>query len=100
MDEINLKIDKAGRGAFFIDNAGERVAEMDIMVKDSTLTVFHTEVADSLKGTGTASALLSKMVDYARGHNLKVIPLCPYVLAQFKRRPDQYADVWKKGSHS
>ena len=36
------------------------------------------------------------MVDYARKHDLKVIPLCPYVHAQFKRHPDEYADVWNK----
>ncbi|HEU4902844.1 MAG TPA: N-acetyltransferase [Flavisolibacter sp.] len=35
------------------------------------------------------------MVDYARKNGLKVIPLCPYVHAQFKRHPADYADVWK-----
>jgi hypothetical protein len=34
------------------------------------------------------------MVDYARKNKLKVIPLCPYVHAQFKRHPKEYADVW------
>lgn len=100
MNEIELKINEAGRGAFVIENAGERVAEMEILVKDSVLTIFHTEVDDSLRGKGVATALLSKMVGYARGHHLKVVPLCPYVLAQFKRHPEQYADVWKKDWHA
>jgi uncharacterized protein len=39
------------------------------------------------------------MVDYAREHKLKVIPLCPYVNAQFRRHPDQYQDVWNKTWH-
>jgi len=99
MNEIELKINDAGRGAFVIENAGERVAEMEILVKDSVLTVFHTEVDDSLRGKGVATALLSNMVEYARGHQLKVVPLCPYVLAQFKRHPETYADVWKKNWH-
>ena len=100
MNEIELKINDAGRGAFVIENAGERVAEMEILVKDSVLTVFHTEVDDTLRGKGIAPALVSSMVDYARGHSLKIVPLCPYVLAQFKRHPEQYNDVWKKDRHS
>lgn len=47
MDEIELKINDAGRGAFVIENAAGRLAEMEILVKDSVLTVFHTEVDDS-----------------------------------------------------
>jgi len=39
------------------------------------------------------------MVTYAREKGLKVIPLCPYVSAQFKRHPDTYADVWNKDWH-
>jgi uncharacterized protein len=99
MNEIELKINEAGRGAFYIENGEERVAEMDIMIKDSKLTVFHTEVDDSLKGKGVAAALLSNMVEYARDHNLKVIPLCSYVLAQFKRHSTQYQDIWQKDWH-
>lgn len=36
------------------------------------------------------------MVEHARTNHLKVIPLCPYVHAQFKRHPEEYADVWNK----
>jgi predicted GNAT family acetyltransferase len=40
------------------------------------------------------------MVGYARERKLKIIPLCPYVQAQFKRHPDTYADVWNQHWHS
>ncbi len=35
------------------------------------------------------------MVDYTRKNGLKVIPLCPYVLAQLQRHPEEYADIWE-----
>jgi predicted GNAT family acetyltransferase len=47
-----------------------------------------------------AQQLLNHMVEYAREHKLKVIPLCPYVLAQFKRHPEKYVDLWNKDWHT
>jgi len=99
MNEIELKLDSNGKGAFVIEKEGERIAEMVIGISGSNLTVYHTEVSDQLKGQGIATKLLSAMVAYAREHQLKVIPLCPYVLAQFKRHPDQYKDVWNQDWH-
>jgi predicted GNAT family acetyltransferase len=99
MNDIELKLSANGRGAFVIEEQHERIAEMEIGIAGSNLTVYHTEVADKLKGQGIAGKLLSTMVDYARAHNLKVIALCPYVLAQFKRHPEQYADVWNQNWH-
>ena len=100
MNEIEFNIDESGRGAFYIENDGKRVADMEIVIKDSNMTIFHTEVDDALKGKGIAGKLLSRMTEYAREHRLKVIPLCPYVLAQFKRHPETYADIWNKAWHA
>jgi uncharacterized protein len=99
MKEIELKLAGNGQGAFVIDDAGEQVANMAIAISGDNLTVYHTEVSDRLKGQGVASKLLGTMVDYAREHKLKVIPLCPYVNAQFRRHPDQYQDIWNKTWH-
>lgn len=99
MKDIELKLENNGKGAFVLEEAGERVAEMAIGISRGNLTVYHTEVSDKLKGQGVASKLLATMVDYALQHKLKVIALCPYVLAQFKRHPEQYADVWNQDWH-
>ena len=100
MNDIELKLDKNGRGTFFIDQAGERVAEMVIRIEGNNLTVFHTEVSEKLKGQGVASKLLSAMVAYAREHQMKVIALCSFVSAEFKKHPEQYKDIWNKDWHS
>lgn len=100
MNAIELKLENNGRGAFVIEDAGERIAEMAISISGSNLTVFHTEVSDKLKGQGIAGQLLSTMVAYAREHKLKVIALCPYVSAQFTRHPEQYLDIWNQHWHN
>jgi uncharacterized protein len=99
MSEIELKLDSNGKGAFVIGEGNDRVAEMAIGISGGNMTVFHTEVSDKLKGQGVAAKLLSTMVQYARDNNLKVIALCPYVSAQFKRHPEQYQDIWNQHWH-
>ncbi|MEO7990589.1 MAG: GNAT family N-acetyltransferase [Chryseolinea sp.] len=99
MHDIQLTLNDSGRGAFVIEEGGEKLAEMVIAIAGDNLTVFHTQVDDKLRGQGIASELLSTMVQYARTHNKKVIALCPYVSAQFKRHPEQYADIWNQTWH-
>jgi predicted GNAT family acetyltransferase len=100
MNDIQLKLDPNGKGAFVIDDNNERVAEMAIGIAGGNLTVYHTEVSEKLKGQGIATKLLETMVAYARANKLKVIALCPYVHAQFKRHPEQYADIWNQSWHN
>jgi len=99
MNDIQLKLEPTGKGAFFIDRDGERLAEMVISVDDKNITVYHTEVSPKLKSEGVGTKLLTSMVDYARKHQLKVIALCPFVSAQFKRHHELYADVWNQHWH-
>ena len=100
MNAIELKLNPQKKGSFVIEDGDERLAEMAVGIIGENLVVYHTEVADKLKGQGVAPKLLGEMVDYARKNKLKVVPLCPYVNAQFRRHPDQYADVWNQNWHA
>jgi uncharacterized protein len=97
--DVQFKVDDNGKGAFFIEEDGKRLAEMVVSISGSNLTVYHTEVSESLKGKGVSTQLLETMVKYVRDNNLKVIPLCPYVSVQFKRHHDKYDDIWNKTWH-
>lgn len=94
MDEVKLNLRSNGEGSFYINDEAKQVGQMVISIRGNKLTVFHTEVAAEAEGKGLAKMLLAAMVQYARQNNLKVIPLCPYVHLQFRRHPDEYADVW------
>jgi uncharacterized protein len=96
MDEVKLDLNENKEGAFYIMEDAEQMGEMVVSITGSNLTVFHTEVSTKAEGKGYAKKLLNEMADYARKNNLKVIPLCPYVHAQFKRHPLEYADIWNK----
>jgi predicted GNAT family acetyltransferase len=96
MNPIELKLGINGRGAFVIEQGSKRQAEMVVAIVDQNLIVYHTQVPDEFKGQGIAGKLLQEMVGYARANQLMVVALCPYVRAQFEKRPEIYVDVWNQ----
>ena len=98
METIKLELDEKKHGAFnlYVDN--KKLGEMTVSIKPDLLTVYHTGVEPEAEGKGYAKKLLDEMTSYVRTNNLMVLPLCPYVHAQFKRHPDEYQDIWKKQS--
>lgn len=96
MEEVLLKLNDQGQGAFVIMDGEEQMGEMVLSIADAKLTVYHTEVSPKAEGRGLAKVLLNAMVTYARANQLKVVPLCPFVHAQFKRHPQDFQDLWVK----
>ena len=77
------------RGSFFMEEAAKRFAEMVyVMAGGSKLIIEHTEGDQSLKGQGIGEKLLEELVQYVRSKNIKVIPLCPFAKATFRKRED------------
>ena len=81
------------KDAFAIEENGVRVAEMIVSINGNTMQVYHTEVNPGQKGKGLGAKLVDGMANYARQHNLKVAPHCPFVQARFKDTPEKYADL-------
>jgi predicted GNAT family acetyltransferase len=64
-------------------------AEITFTVKGPTLmSADHTNAPESMRGTGAALALVEFMVADARASGFRVIPICPYVRAQYKKHPE------------
>ncbi|MEM0977100.1 MAG: GNAT family N-acetyltransferase [Pseudomonadota bacterium] len=61
---------------------------------DGLIIIDHTGVPDVYRGQGVGLRLVSHAVDEARKSGVKIMPLCPFAAAQFKRHPD-WADVLK-----
>ena len=95
MNEVKLRLNEKGHGAFYIIDSTKQMGEMVIGISGENLTVYHTEVAAEAEGNGYAKKMLDTMVNHARLNKLKLIPLCPYVHAQLKRHPNDYLDVWQ-----
>ena len=83
------------RGAFFLERDGKRLAEMTYTVAGTRVIIDHTDVADSLRGTGTGAKLVQAAVEWARKENVRLMPLCPYAKSVFDKNPE-YSDVLAK----
>ena len=83
----------SGKGMFFVESDGNILAEMTYtMSSPEKMIIEHTEVSDELRGKNIGYQLVHTAVEYARTHNIKIIPLCPFANSVFKKKPE-YADV-------
>jgi len=89
-----IKNKKVGtKGMFYVENDGNILAEMTYsMPSAEKMIIEHTEVGDELKGQNVGYQLVHTAVEYARTNNVKIVPLCPFANAVFKKKPE-YADV-------
>ena len=96
MMEIEFRMNEKKQGSFYIEKEGQQIAELDFEVKENLLNAYHTGVRPELEGQGIAARLFDRMVSFARQEGYKVIPSCSYILVKFKRRPNEYHDIWHR----
>ncbi|EBV3600103.1 N-acetyltransferase [Salmonella enterica subsp. enterica serovar Virchow] len=96
MADVDIKLEEAGtRGRYWAVAPDGSEAEMTYSkVGDNTIIIDHTLVPDAFRGQGVGLQLVQRGVDDARAAGKKIIPLCPFAAAQFKRHPE-WADVLK-----
>jgi predicted GNAT family acetyltransferase len=84
------------KGRYFLRGPDGAVAEMTFTkVGTGTIIIDHTGVPDAFRGQGAGLRLVTRAVEDARASGRKIIPLCPFANAQF-RRHKEWADVLKQ----
>ena len=80
-------------GAFVVMRDRRRVAELTYDLSATTMAIDHTFVEPALRGAGLAQQLVDAAVVWARAHQRRIVPICPFVKTVFNRSPAKYADV-------
>jgi predicted GNAT family acetyltransferase len=78
-------------GQFELEQDGS-VATLDYTLAGNVLALIHTEIPESLRGSGIASTLAKTALDWARDNNMKVDVVCPFVASFIEKHPE-YSDL-------
>ena len=93
--EIEIR-ERDSKGFAIARDDGKKAGMMTYSIPTSNfIIVDHTEVEEAYKGKGVGKQILYKIVDMAREKNLKILPLCPFANAMFKKL-DDIQDVLKQ----
>lgn len=93
----NISIEREdgdGEGRYVARIAGrDGEAEITFTRKGPNLiSADHTRAPESMRGTGAAAALVERLIADARREGFKIIPVCTYVQAQYRKHPE-WADM-------
>ncbi len=93
MSEVQFEDD--GSKGRYVYRAEGAEAEMTFSKAGEHLIIIdHTAVPDAFRGQGIGVKLVTRAVEDARAAGKKIMPLCPFANAQFRRHPE-WADVLK-----
>lgn len=91
MEIINISQDTGGN--FLMDDNGKQIGLMHyLLAGPHKMVIDHTQVDAAYEGKGFGKDLVKAGVDYAREHELKILPLCPFAKRVFDITP-AFADV-------
>jgi predicted GNAT family acetyltransferase len=84
-----IQKDNGKEGVFKAMADGTEMGEMTYIWrgKDKIL-IDHTGVDPEFEGQGVGKKLFNKAVDFARENEVKIVPICPFVVALFERIPE------------
>ena len=96
MSDLNIVLEEEGRrGRYAWQTPDGSMAQLTFTTGDDrSMIVDHTFVPPRFREHGIALKLVERAVADARSSGVKILPLCPYVAAQFRRHPE-WADVLK-----
>ena len=77
---------------FGYEEDGKMLAEITWTILGNVMVMDDTFVSPDLRGQGVAKKNLDRASDYAREQELKMEPVCSYVVTAFERYKD-YDDV-------
>ena len=59
--------------------------------KANQIALVHTEAEPELAGTGAASAVVEKTLEWIESNDKTLLPFCPFVFSYIKKHPE-----WKR----
>lgn len=86
--EIRNK-ESESKGSYYVEVEGNKVGEMTYSKAGTDrIIIDHTEVDDSMRGTGLGKKMVERAVEDARRKKISIVPLCPFARSVFDKNPE------------
>lgn len=89
---MNYEVKNISEESRFEIDLGDKTAYLDYHLSGDTITYIHAYTPPEYRGKGIAAQVAKYALDYARDHNLKIIPQCPYV-RDYVQTHKEYQDL-------
>ncbi len=97
-NNIHIKLEESGSKGRYVATVDGTVATGELTfsrMSEEKVIADHTGVDDALRGKGVGQALVNRLVADAREKGFTIVPLCPFVKAQYARHPE-WSDVFEE----
>ena len=81
-----------GHYAIALPDGSEAEMTYRLRLSDGAMMIDHTFVPPQYEGRGIALRLVKASIQDARDGGFSILPICPYVVVQFRRHPE-WADL-------
>lgn len=88
MGELQIEREETGKGGRYVLRLDGQEAEMTYSRGETIDIIDHTFVPPDLRGRSVGESLVTRAVEDARAEGRRILPLCTFAAAQFRRNPD------------
>ena len=86
---MDIALDETETGGRYHTVVDGHASEMTFSKAGATMIIIdHTDVPDALRGQGVGVKLVERAVEDMREAGKKIMPLCPFAAAQFRKHPE------------
>ena len=90
---MNIELEDGPTGGRYVVRESGAEAEMTFSLAGTTMIIIdHTGVPEALRHQGIGEAMVERAVADMREAGKKIMPLCPFAAAQFRKHAE-WADV-------
>jgi predicted GNAT family acetyltransferase len=88
-DDIRIeRVEGESKGRYIVRLNGAEAEMTYSRAGEHLIIIDHTEVPDAMRGRSVGQAMVLRAVEDARAEGRKILPLCPFAAAQFRRHPE------------
>ena len=98
MGDLTITLEQTGtKGRYVAVAPGvTKPAELHFSKAGPTLVIAsRTDVPEAMRGMGVGRSLVERLIADARTEGFRIVPLCPFVKAQYARHPE-WSDVMRE----